>query len=91
VSVELTERAPVLVVTPFEEPDPRIALAAGRSGALGVLDLGRDAVAARAAVEEMLRWAQLGSVPARLGVRAPVGCPLSVGELPVGVFGTVPS
>ena len=88
-SVELTERAPVLVVTPFEEPDPRIALAAGRSGALGVLDLGRDAGAARTAVEEMLRWAQRGSVPARLGVRAPVGCPLAVGELPVGVFGTV--
>ena len=88
-SVELAERAPVLVVTPFEEPDPRIALAAGRAGALGVLDLGRDARAARTAVGTMLHWAGRGSLPARLGVRVPPGCPLTPGELPDGVFGTV--
>ncbi|MEW5531742.1 hypothetical protein, partial [Streptomyces virginiae] len=42
----------VVAVCPFEEPRPGIVTAAERAGALGLLDLGRDADAARRALAE---------------------------------------
>ncbi|MCZ1006084.1 hypothetical protein O1L68_04090 [Streptomyces lydicus] len=62
----------VIVLSPFEEPGERIVVAAERAGALGLLDLGRDAGAARDAL------ARLGRL--RHGVRVPVGCPLTPAE-----------
>ncbi|MEV6676503.1 SDR family NAD(P)-dependent oxidoreductase [Streptomyces erythrochromogenes] len=86
----------VVAVSPFEEPRPRIVTAAERAGALGLLDLGRDASAARRALTELGR--RLGGAspraaasPAtgaaaggagRYGVRVPVGCPTGPGDLP---------
>ncbi|MFD9356033.1 SDR family NAD(P)-dependent oxidoreductase [Streptomyces sp. NPDC060031] len=74
----------VVALTPFGEPNPRITAAAERAGALGLLDLGRDPDAARAAFAELGR--RLGGGPGggrrRYGVRVPVGCPLEPGELP---------
>ncbi|RST09240.1 hypothetical protein, partial [Streptomyces sp. WAC05950] len=49
----------VVAVCPFEEPRPGIVTAAERAGALGLLDLGRDASAARRALAETGR--RLGS------------------------------
>ncbi|MFD9080652.1 SDR family NAD(P)-dependent oxidoreductase [Streptomyces erythrochromogenes] len=85
----------VVAVSPFEEPRPRIVTAAERAGALGLLDLGRDASAARRALEELGRrlggaspgtgaaaGAGAGAGAGRYGVRVPVGCPLGPGDLP---------
>ncbi|MCX5582663.1 type I polyketide synthase [Streptomyces erythrochromogenes] len=85
----------VVAVSPFEEPRPRIVTAAERAGALGLLDLGRDASAARRALAELGRrlggaspgtGASPGSGAAagagRYGVRVPAGCPLGPGDLP---------
>ncbi|MEW2439550.1 SDR family NAD(P)-dependent oxidoreductase [Streptomyces caniferus] len=66
----------VVALTPFEEPAERVVVAAERAGALGLLDLGRDAGAARDAL------ARLGRL--RHGVRVPVGCPLTPADLPDG-------
>lgn len=71
----------VVAVSPFEEPNPRIVIAAERAGALGLLDLGRDAGAARRGMAEIAR--RLGA--GRYGVRVPAGCPIGPGELPAGV------
>ncbi|MFJ9848405.1 SDR family NAD(P)-dependent oxidoreductase [Streptomyces sp. NPDC101150] len=71
------DRDVVAALSPFEEPDDRIVAAAERAGALGLLDLGRDAVRAR---EALARLARL-----RHGVRVPVGCPLTPAELPASV------
>ncbi len=76
-TVRLHGRDLVVAVTPFEEPNAHLAAAAERAGALGVLDLGRDAAGARAALADTCRWA-----PRRFGVRVPVGCSLSPDELP---------
>ncbi|GAA2583393.1 SDR family NAD(P)-dependent oxidoreductase [Actinomadura fulvescens] len=67
----------VIVITPFEQPDPRIAAAAARAGALGVLDLGRDVQAARSALADLEEWLRRP-----YGVRVPAGCPVSPSELP---------
>ncbi|WP_314246661.1 SDR family NAD(P)-dependent oxidoreductase [Streptomyces kutzneri] len=72
----------VVAVSPFEEPHPAVVTAAERAGALGLLDLGRDADAARRGFAELGR--RLGS-GARYGVRVPAGCPLGPGELPAAV------
>ncbi|MEU9301986.1 SDR family NAD(P)-dependent oxidoreductase [Streptomyces sp. NPDC048269] len=72
----------VVVVSPFEEPHPRIVTAAERAGALGLLDLGRDPDAARHAFAELAR--RLGG-DRRYGVRVPAGCPLGPEELPAAV------
>ncbi|MGW7491700.1 SDR family NAD(P)-dependent oxidoreductase [Streptomyces sp. NPDC054786] len=64
----------VVALSPFEEPGERIVVAAERAGALGLLDLGRDADAARDAL------ARTGRL--RHGVRVPVGCPLTPADLP---------
>ncbi|MFE0380561.1 nitronate monooxygenase, partial [Streptomyces inhibens] len=67
----------VVVLSPFEEPGERIVAAAEHAGALGLLDLGRDAGPAR---EALARLARLGRP--RHGVRIPVGCPLTPADLP---------
>ncbi|WP_308369177.1 MULTISPECIES: SDR family NAD(P)-dependent oxidoreductase [unclassified Streptomyces] len=72
----------VVALTPFEEPHPRIVTAAERAGALGLLDLGRDPAAARAAFAELAR--RLGD-GGGYGVRVPVGCPLGPAALPARV------
>ncbi|MGW7455898.1 hypothetical protein, partial [Streptomyces sp. NPDC054787] len=72
----------VVALSPFEEPHPRIVIAAERAGALGLLDLGRDADAARRGVAELGR--RLGS-GGRYGVRVPAGCPAGPGDLPAEV------
>lgn len=71
---EAPDRDLVVVLSPFEEPDERIVVAAARAGALGLLDLGRDAGTARAAL------ARAGRLP--YGVRIPVGCPCTPADLP---------
>ncbi len=43
----------VVVLSPFERPDPELVPAAARAGALGVLDLGRDPRAARRAIDDL--------------------------------------
>ncbi|MFI5640625.1 SDR family NAD(P)-dependent oxidoreductase [Streptomyces goshikiensis] len=72
----------VVAVSPFEEPQPRIVTAAERAGALGLLDLGRDPAAARAAFAELARRLGAGRP---YGVRVPWGCPLGPGDLPAEV------
>uniref|UniRef100_UPI00068C2EEA type I polyketide synthase n=1 Tax=Streptomyces sp. NRRL F-2580 TaxID=1463841 RepID=UPI00068C2EEA len=72
----------VVAVSPFEEPCPAVVTAAERAGALGLLDLGRDANAARSGLAESGR--RLGS-SGRYGVRVPAGCPLGPEELPAEV------
>lgn len=84
----------VVAVSPFEEPRPGIVTAADRAGALGLLDLGRDADAARRALAELDRrlapacrgtGPDAGAGTGRYGVRVPTGCPLGPGDLPPGV------
>jgi acyl transferase domain-containing protein/NAD(P)H-dependent flavin oxidoreductase YrpB (nitropropane dioxygenase family)/NADP-dependent 3-hydroxy acid dehydrogenase YdfG len=66
-------RFDVLALSPFERPDERVVAAACRAGALGVLDLGRDPTAARAALAAL---ADQGVAP--FGVRIPAGAPLGL-------------
>ncbi len=73
----LQEQELVVGITPFEEPNAPLAVALARAGAVGVLDLGRDAVSARAALADVCRWWSGG-----FGVRVPAGCPLSPADLP---------
>ncbi|MEV6583920.1 SDR family NAD(P)-dependent oxidoreductase [Streptomyces sp. NPDC051582] len=75
-------RDTVVALSPFEEPRPRIVIAAERAGSLGLLDLGRDPDAARAAFAELARRLGPGR---RHGVRVPAGCPLGPQELPAEV------
>ncbi|MGW1378754.1 SDR family NAD(P)-dependent oxidoreductase [Streptomyces sp. NPDC002446] len=73
-------RALVVALTPFEQPDERIVAAAERAGALGLLDLGRDAGPARDALAGLARRLRRPH-----GVRVPVGCPLTPDDLPATV------
>ncbi|HEY6422755.1 MAG TPA: beta-ketoacyl synthase N-terminal-like domain-containing protein, partial [Pseudonocardiaceae bacterium] len=73
----LEDRELVLGVTPFEEPNAPLTVALARAGAVGVLDLGRDADRARAALADVCRWWRGG-----FGVRLPAGCPLTPADLP---------
>ncbi|MET9609715.1 SDR family NAD(P)-dependent oxidoreductase [Streptomyces sp. NPDC006512] len=70
----------VVALSPFEEPNPRIVVAAERAGALGLLDLGRDACLARRALAEAT-----GALRQPYGVRVPAGCPVWPDELPAEV------
>ena len=58
----------ILGITPFHRPDPRLAIAISRAGALGALDLGRDAAAASAALRSVAEAGIAG-----LGVRVHPG------------------
>ncbi|MEJ7728143.1 MAG: beta-ketoacyl synthase N-terminal-like domain-containing protein, partial [Polyangiaceae bacterium] len=70
----------VIGLTPFERPDPRLALALLRAGAMAVLDLGRDAAVARAALDRVAREARRG-----FGVRIPSELALESVPLPSAV------
>ncbi|SFQ69824.1 hypothetical protein SAMN05421810_11386 [Amycolatopsis arida] len=70
----------VIAVTPCAEPNARMAAAAVRSGAIGVLDLGHDAARARAALAAMAE-----EVRRPYGVRVSARCPLPPTELPEAV------
>jgi acyl transferase domain-containing protein/NAD(P)H-dependent flavin oxidoreductase YrpB (nitropropane dioxygenase family)/NAD(P)-dependent dehydrogenase (short-subunit alcohol dehydrogenase family)/acyl carrier protein len=69
----------IVGVTPFELPNPQLAAALCRAGALGILDLGRDSARARTALAQMARWAKHP-----WGVRLPAGCLLDPQEIPAG-------
>ncbi|HEX8936489.1 MAG TPA: hypothetical protein VF788_20385, partial [Pseudonocardiaceae bacterium] len=76
----LRDRHLVVGITPFEEPNAPLVVAIARSGAVGVLDLGRDTGRARAALADACRW-----WPGNFGVRIPTGCPLTPADLPAQV------
>jgi acyl transferase domain-containing protein/NAD(P)H-dependent flavin oxidoreductase YrpB (nitropropane dioxygenase family)/NAD(P)-dependent dehydrogenase (short-subunit alcohol dehydrogenase family) len=78
----LPTRDLVLGVTPFEEPNAQLAVAIERAGGLGVLGLGHDREAARAALADTSRWLRGRST---FGVRVPAGCPIEAHELPAEV------
>ncbi|MER7816444.1 nitronate monooxygenase, partial [Streptomyces sp. NPDC096153] len=59
----------VIGITPFGEPDARLAAAVSRAGGLGVLDLGSGDRRAREALAALRRWA-----PGRYGVRIGPRC-----------------
>ena len=69
----------ILGITPFELPNPQLAAALCRAGALGILDLGRDSARARPALAQMIRWTK-----EPWGVRLPAGCALDPQEIPAG-------
>ncbi|MGB6165704.1 MAG: SDR family NAD(P)-dependent oxidoreductase [Pseudonocardiaceae bacterium] len=73
----LQERELIVGITPFEEPNAPLVVALARAGAVGVLDLGRDASWARAALADVRQW-----WPGGFGVRVPAQCPLSLADLP---------
>ncbi|MFG2617246.1 SDR family NAD(P)-dependent oxidoreductase [Streptomyces sp. NPDC048507] len=75
------DRDLVVAVSPFEEPGPRIVIAAERAGALGLLDLGRDRPAAQRGFAALARRLPGG----RYGVRVPTDCPIGPRELPAEV------
>ncbi|MHB8418730.1 MAG: SDR family NAD(P)-dependent oxidoreductase [Myxococcales bacterium] len=68
---------PILGLTPFEQPDSALCIALSRAGALGVLDLGRDARASRNALA-----AVSAQVPGEFGVRVPEGLAVEPWALP---------
>src|SRR6266700_4421998 len=68
--VTSADRDLVIGITPFHEPNAALVVAVGRAGFLGMLDLGLDAVEARAALERVRR---------RLG--RPFGVRISGGRL----------
>ena len=77
-SMNMLARDLVVGVSPFEEPNARLAVAVERAGGLGVLGLGRDAAGARRALADAVRWSRGRS----FGVRVPAGCPLTPADLP---------
>ncbi|MFE0175808.1 beta-ketoacyl synthase N-terminal-like domain-containing protein, partial [Streptomyces sp. NPDC059002] len=66
----------VIGVSPFGEPDARLAAAVSRSGGLGILDLGPGDRRAREALDLARQWC-----PGEFGVRVPAGCALHIDEL----------
>jgi acyl transferase domain-containing protein/NAD(P)H-dependent flavin oxidoreductase YrpB (nitropropane dioxygenase family)/NAD(P)-dependent dehydrogenase (short-subunit alcohol dehydrogenase family) len=73
----LRERELIIGVSPFGEPNASLVVGLERAGAVGVLDLGRDADWARSALGDVCRWWSGG-----FGVRVSAGCPLSPADLP---------
>ncbi|WP_247195703.1 type I polyketide synthase [Streptomyces sp. GESEQ-35] len=74
----------IIGVTPFGEPDARLAAAVSRAGGLGILDLGAGDRRTRAALARIRR---LG--PGPYGVRVGARCRIRPEELPDGGPGTV--
>ncbi|MFE2441651.1 hypothetical protein ACFXDF_06190, partial [Streptomyces sp. NPDC059426] len=68
----------VLAVNPLHRPSPRLTAAAGRAGALGVLELSERRRDAIEVLRRTARWS--GGRP--FGVRVRPGCPLGVADLP---------
>ncbi|CAL9340060.1 hypothetical protein SUDANB120_00250 [Streptomyces sp. enrichment culture] len=71
----MTPAEHVIGVTPFGEPDARLAAAVTRGGGLGVLDLGSGDRAARAALADLR-----DRLPGRFGVRVGPHCRLRPGD-----------
>ncbi|MGI5451750.1 nitronate monooxygenase [Streptomyces sp. CA-249302] len=69
----------IIGITPFNEPDARLAAAVGRAGALGILDLGSGDRRARESLARLRRWA-----PGAYGVRVGPGCRIAPAELAEG-------
>src|SRR5215468_1433049 len=67
----------VVASSPFGQPQAHVVAAAERAGALGILDLGRDAAAAGAALADARRWC-----PGGFGVRVGAGVGLGPQALP---------
>ncbi|MEU1180307.1 SDR family oxidoreductase [Streptomyces sp. NPDC005820] len=67
----------IIGITPFGEPDAGLALAVGRAGGLGVLDLGPGDRRAREALARLRR-----ASPGAFGVRVGPGCRLTPADLP---------
>jgi acyl transferase domain-containing protein/NAD(P)H-dependent flavin oxidoreductase YrpB (nitropropane dioxygenase family) len=70
----------IIGLSPLERPDPGLVAALCEAGALGVLDLGRDAARASRALA-----AVAARVRDRFGVRVPEGVALEAGALPAAV------
>ncbi|MEW1775381.1 SDR family NAD(P)-dependent oxidoreductase [Streptomyces sp. NPDC086777] len=66
----------IMCITPFGEPDARLATAVCAAGGLGVLDLGRGDRRTREALARLRRAA-----PGPYGVRVAAGCTLTPDEL----------
>lgn len=76
---QLLRNHAILGITPFERPDPELAIALARARALAILDLGHDPGAARLALDAVSRH-----VPAlRFGVRVPHDASLDPQSLPL--------
>ena len=73
----MLERDLIIGVTAFERPDPGVVVGLARAGALGILDLGRDAWLAAAALADVSRWTE-----APVGVRVPEGADHDPATLP---------
>ena len=73
---ESDPRWTLLGLTPFEEPDARLAIAFARGGGVAILDLGRD-VAAAAAVLAV----STGKMSHGFGIRIPSGAASTLGLL----------
>ncbi|MFI6460306.1 SDR family NAD(P)-dependent oxidoreductase [Streptomyces sp. NPDC050538] len=69
----------IIGITPFHEPDARLAAAVSRAGGLGVLDLGTGDRRAREALARIRRWA-----PGPFGVRVGPHCRIVPGDLTTG-------
>ena len=78
--VQMDERDLIVGVSPGERPDPAVVVGLVRAGALGVLDLGRDATIAGAALAEVTRWTDVA-----FGVRVPEGAEHDPAALPDAV------
>ncbi|MGW2284519.1 SDR family NAD(P)-dependent oxidoreductase [Streptomyces phaeochromogenes] len=72
----------IIGITPFGEPEARLAAAVSRAGGLGVLDLGVGDRRAREALASLRRWA-IGP----FGVRVGTHCRIAPGELAPGELG----
>lgn len=70
----------ILVLSPFEAPDHRLVIAAGRAGAFGVLDLGRDRERALVSLYHLSAEPRL-----EFGVRVPEGTRFHAGDLPKNI------
>lgn len=69
----------IIGITPFGEPEARLAAAVSRAGGLGVLDLGVGDRRAREALASLRRWAT-----GPFGVRVGPHCRIAPGELDPG-------
>ncbi|WP_406453150.1 SDR family oxidoreductase [Streptomyces sp. NBC_01622] len=72
----------IIGITPFHEPDARLAAAVSRAGGLGVLDLGIGDRRSREALARIRRWS-----PGPFGVRVGAHCRIAPAELATAADG----
>ncbi|MFI6551327.1 SDR family NAD(P)-dependent oxidoreductase [Streptomyces prunicolor] len=72
----------IIGITPFHEPDARLAAAVSRAGGFGVLDLGAGARTSREALARIRRWS-----PGPFGVRVGAHCRIGPSELATAAAG----